>query len=58
MVIGNILEDVLRVWKQEHEGQLPQELLIYRAGTSEGAYETVWNYLSQIDQLRLYYFLS
>ncbi|PAV61300.1 hypothetical protein WR25_13800 [Diploscapter pachys] len=44
VVIGNILEDVLRVWKQEHEGQLPQELLIYRAGTSEGAYETILSY--------------
>ena len=41
LVIGNILDDVLRVYKREHREQLPQEVIIYRAGTSEGAFGTV-----------------
>ena len=38
---SNILEDVIRVYKNTRNGALPTELIIYRAGTSEGSFETV-----------------
>lgn len=36
-----MLDTRLELWKKEHHGNLPENILIYRDGVSEGQYQAV-----------------
>lgn len=39
--IGDMFESRLELWKRNNQGRLPENIIIYRDGVSEGQYQTV-----------------
>jgi eukaryotic translation initiation factor 2C len=39
--LGDMIKERLRVWRQRNNGELPNKILVYRDGVSEGQYEIV-----------------
>ncbi|KAL1837895.1 hypothetical protein VTJ49DRAFT_3281 [Mycothermus thermophilus] len=48
--LGDMLKTRLALWKNHHKGALPENILIYRDGVSEGQYQTVLD--SEVPLLR------
>jgi len=39
--VGNLLKSRLTLWQKHNNRQLPENILVYRDGVSEGEYELV-----------------